>query len=392
MLNNKPQLILVYPDFSSTLTDLILELDYLRKKVFQGSTWPCVFFQLKNIFHTLESIGSARIEGNNTTIAEYIEYKMAKDETQETNIVEIVNMEKALQFIEENVLKTKIDRDFISELHRLAVANLPPPPNGEGDSTPGIYRTSNVRIKNSSHRPPPPDDVQWYMDELFDFIDKDDEPKYHLLKIAISHHRFVWIHPFTNGNGRTVRLFTYAAMVKAGFQVNVRRIINPSAVFCSDRIGYYNHLAKADSGKKEDLLAWCHYVLSGLKSEIDKIDKLLDYPTLQKEILFPTIAIAIERKLITPEESLVLKLAIEKQIIMARDVKSIFPGKHSSDISHIIGKLKEKKMLCPLEGEKSRKYFICFENNFLLRGFIKTLGARGFLPLNETNESAVLKR
>ncbi len=67
---------LVEPSFGSTLTDLIIELDYLRRKSLGGSTHPKVFFQLKHIFHTLESIGSARIEGNNTTVAEYIETKL----------------------------------------------------------------------------------------------------------------------------------------------------------------------------------------------------------------------------------------------------------------------------------------------------------------------------
>ncbi len=37
-----------------------------------GSTHPKIFFQLKRIFHTLKSIGSARIEGNNTTITDFI--------------------------------------------------------------------------------------------------------------------------------------------------------------------------------------------------------------------------------------------------------------------------------------------------------------------------------
>lgn len=45
------------------------------------------------------------------------------------------------------------------------------------------------------------------MEELFDFINAEDSPKYDLLKTAIAHHRFVWIHPFGNGNGRTVKTF-----------------------------------------------------------------------------------------------------------------------------------------------------------------------------------------
>ncbi|MDC3132679.1 hypothetical protein OA501_00500 [Flavobacteriaceae bacterium] len=64
---------LIEPDFGSTITDLIIDLDYLRRKERGGSTHPKLFFQSKRIFHTLESIGSARIEGNNATITDFIE-------------------------------------------------------------------------------------------------------------------------------------------------------------------------------------------------------------------------------------------------------------------------------------------------------------------------------
>jgi hypothetical protein len=46
---------LVEPDFSSPLTDLIIELNHLRQRKLMGSTHIQVFFQLKHIFHTLES-------------------------------------------------------------------------------------------------------------------------------------------------------------------------------------------------------------------------------------------------------------------------------------------------------------------------------------------------
>jgi hypothetical protein len=46
------------------------------------------------------------------------------------------------------------------------------------------------------------------MKELVDFI-----------KVALSHHRFGWIHPFRNGNGRVVRLLTYLLLIKYGFNV-----------------------------------------------------------------------------------------------------------------------------------------------------------------------------
>lgn len=65
------ELKLIKPSFDSELTDLIIELEHLRKKTLGGSTHPQVFFQLKHLFHTLESIGFARIEGNNTTFLHF---------------------------------------------------------------------------------------------------------------------------------------------------------------------------------------------------------------------------------------------------------------------------------------------------------------------------------
>lgn len=67
---------LVEPVFDSPLTDLIIELNHLKKKRLGGTTPPRVFFDLKSIFHMMESIGSARIEGNNTSLLEYIETKI----------------------------------------------------------------------------------------------------------------------------------------------------------------------------------------------------------------------------------------------------------------------------------------------------------------------------
>jgi Fic family protein len=373
---------LVEPSFGSSLTDLIIELDYLRKKPLGGSTHPKVFFQLKYIFHTLESIGSARIEGNNTTIAEYIETKLAETENVPSGIKEIQNIEKAMEFIEEHVKNYPINRSFVSEMHKMIVDELEPPPNGEGDYTPGDYRKINLKINKSTHQPPEWLRVEEYMSELLDFVGQNDSPKYDLLKAAIAHHRFVWIHPFGNGNGRTVRLFTYAMLVKTGFVVNVGRIINPTAVFCSNRNDYYNNLSLADVGTDNGILAWSEYVLKGLKEEIEKIDKLSDYEFLRKEILLPTISHSLERKYITDVEAKILKRVIDKQIVQASDIKEFFVGKIDAEVSRQIRKLIDKKMLVP-EKEGARKYVIRFDNNYLLRGIIKSLGEKGFLPIQD---------
>ena len=371
---------LIEPDFGSSLTDLIIELDYLRKKQLGGSTHPKVFFQLKNIFQKLESIGSARIEGNNTTIAEYMETNLSDRKQFSEGIKEIQNIEKSMAFVEENIVDYPISRALISEMHKMIVDELMPPPQGEGDSTPGQFRQVNLEISKSTHKPPEWLKVNEYMEELLDFVNWEDSPKYDLLKTAIAHHRFVWIHPFRNGNGRTVRLFTYAMLVKVGFNVNVGRIINPTAVFCSNRNDYYSYLSAADNGTRAGMLSWIEYVLKGLKEEIEKIDKLSDYEFLRKEILMPSINLSLERKYITDLESKVLKRAVDLQVISAADVKSIFPGKVDSEVSRQIKKLIDQKMLTQ-EKEGGRKYVLRFDNSYLLRSIIQLLGDKGFLPI-----------
>lgn len=371
---------LIKPAFDSKLTDLVIELDYLRKKELRGTTPPLVFFQLKELFHMLESIGSARIEGNRTTLAEMIETRLEGSAPANEGIREILNMEGAMDFIDEHVRGNSIDRAFICKLHKLTVEGLKPPPDGEGDRTPGVYRRENVRISRSDFVPPDFLQVNDYMDELVRFVNREDPPKYDLIKTAIAHHRFVWIHPFVNGNGRTVRLLTYALLVKQEFHVDTGRILNPTAVFCSDRDRYYDCLSAADSGREKDVAAWCEYVLSGLKQEIEKIDRLMEYDFLRKEIVIPAINYAQERKMVTDLEAKILRRTAEKGLMQASDIADFFPGKSSSEISRQIARLKTNKMLQP-ESENSRKYVIRFGNNFLLRGIMKSLDEKGFLPI-----------
>jgi Fic family protein len=369
---------LVEPDFGAPLTDLIMELDYLRRESKSGTTHPQIFSELKYLFHLYESMCSARIEGNHTTLVDYSETKIGKKETMTPQIKELENIENAMDFVDSTVKNHPINRAFVEELHKRISHDLLPPPDGEGDRTPGRYRNSNPHINKSSHRPPDHLKVHDYMDELFAFINQPSSEKYDLLKVAIAHHRFVWIHPFTNGNGRTGRLLTYAMLLKLGFCVG--RIVNPAAIFCSDREAYYKYLSGADCGSREAILAWCLYVLKGLKEEVEKINKLMNYDYLKKEILLPAIAHALESQNITEVESQILQKAIEKQVIKSADLKDIFAGKKNSEISRQIRRLLGKKMLVR-EHKRQRSYLIQFGKSCLLRSVLGMLDMKGFLPV-----------
>jgi Fic family protein len=51
----------------------------------------------------LESLGSARIEGNHTTLADYIESKIESPATPSDQIQEVTNIEGAMDYVEEAI-------------------------------------------------------------------------------------------------------------------------------------------------------------------------------------------------------------------------------------------------------------------------------------------------
>lgn len=373
---------IVKPSFDSTLTNTIIELERLRApRRIKSRVHPVVFSQLKSIFHILESLGSVRIEGNNTTLSDVVEktidgsIKNSKDEQSK----EFLNNQKALDFIENNISEgVAVDRIVVSELHKKVVEGLNP--LQEGDNTPGQYRTTEVLIKNASHKPPMAATIPGYMEEFFNFINDQRDQKYKLLSTAIAHHRFAWIHPFRNGNGRTVRLLTYAMLMSQGFAVN--HILNPTAVFCNDRDVYYKMLTDADKGTDESLLGWCEYVLHNLLEEIKKIDKLLDYDYLIPNILIPALHYGLERKNINQEEYQILKLAVEKGEIKAKDINVILKKEYHTQVSARIRKLKLDGLLIDAPN-KQRSYVISFRNNHLLRGVIDALKKGNFITPSE---------
>ena len=313
---------LAHPAFGSPLVETVMELNHIKRQELGGTTAPWIFFQLKEIFHMMESIGSTRIEGNHTTISEYVEQKIEKKERSTDRFSEIANVEQAMNYIEREISEgAEITHMFIRELHHLAVDGL----EREGDPTPGAYRAKNVKIASADHTPPDHSTVVGYMDELLDFINSIDSSQFDLLKTAIAHHRFLWIHPFNNGNGRAVRLLTYAMMIKYGFNVKEGKLLNPTAVFCNDRNLYYDRLSQADRGDDKSVLAWCEYVLRGILEEITKVNKLLDFSYLYSAILVPTVEHGIERGFLNDTERQILMVGIKKQSFQSTDVSEALP-------------------------------------------------------------------
>jgi len=372
------------PEFDSPLVDHIVVLEQWKGRTLAGTTHPAIFFEIKAVFHLMESLGSARIEGNRTTIDDLINASMQGNSDSSEPLREISNIEDAMSWVESEFAtdtNRRIDDFFIKELHRLTVKNLrPPDEGGQGDAKPGLFRAGGVSIRGSLHTPPAAPELAAYMEEFVHVINEPIAPRNELMRIALAHHRFAAIHPFRNGNGRVVRLLTYAMLIRSGLHVADGRILNPTAVFCHDRWAYINALSAADAGTPAALLAWCTFVLLGFNREFTNISSLLDVATLGPRILSPSITLAHSRGLISLSEHRDINSLAHSQVFSSLEVRALYPQRSSAGISQVIARYKKRGLIVPTPHANSRTYAIHYSGPVLLRPLIEILRGQGYIP------------
>lgn len=109
--------------------------------------------------------------------------------------------------------KQPLTQTAIRDLNRLALAKTHPEWGGE-------YRTLEVHPAKTDFNPYfEPFDIRPEMDELIEWS-KTAQKKLHPVQYAADlHYKFVTIHPFRDGNGRTARLLMSLALAESGYPV-----------------------------------------------------------------------------------------------------------------------------------------------------------------------------
>lgn len=114
-----------------------------------------------------------------------------------------------------------------------------------------------------------------------------------VIAIMCAHHRLAWLHPFSDGNGRVMRLFTDAALKAIGLESN--------GVWCLSRglarepVLYKSALARADLTRQGEfdgrgvlsentLIEFCEFMLNTAIDQVEYMSELLDLNTMQQRI------------------------------------------------------------------------------------------------------------
>jgi len=198
--------------------------------------------KIKEALSTEWTYNSNGIEGNSLTLREThvvlsegftIRGKSLREH------FEVHNHDKAIALLYKMIAEKEVfTSSRILDLHALVLRSIE-------DDFAGRLRNGGVRIAGANFIPPNARKVADLLDELVSAVVTNPTGLDLLALVTIFHHRFVWIHPFFDGNGRTVRLAMNLILMQHGYP--------PAIILKNDRAKYYSALNAANKGNYKKL-------------------------------------------------------------------------------------------------------------------------------------------
>lgn len=198
-----------------------------------------------------------------------------------------------------NLPSPAASRAFIEWTHREFCARLPesllvvenPDTRERIAVVPGQLRARTVAV--GRHVAPAAKDLPAFMrrfEEAYDAVLLT-KPR-QVIAVAAAHHRFLWIHPFLDGNGRVARLMSHAMLLEIGIGSALWSV---SRGLARNSIDYKRLLIAADEPRRNDLdgrgalshgalIEFCRFFLEICLDQIRYMRELLDPAELQRRM------------------------------------------------------------------------------------------------------------
>ncbi len=170
--------------------------------------------KLQESFRVSMTYNSNAIEGNSLSLSEtklVLEDGITIGGKTLKEHLEATNHAKAMEFINALVKKPRINEKDVLDLHALILDRIDP-------QNAGFYRKGAVRITGTDYTPPNAAKVPALMQKVHHLLNQKSGNADGVIETAAEiHQRFVDIHPFIDGNGRTARLLMNLYFMRADF-------------------------------------------------------------------------------------------------------------------------------------------------------------------------------
>lgn len=166
--------------------------------------------QLQNYYRIGVTWSSNFIEGNTLTLNEtkvLLEDGITIGGKPLKDTLEAVGHAAAYNYMFTLLDSGNITAQDVQELHRLFY-------QGIDEENAGKWRSISIVVSGSDYVFPAPGEIQKEIDTLFSWIATHREKLHPVEFAALLHLKFVTIHPYINGNGRTARLLTNLALLQ----------------------------------------------------------------------------------------------------------------------------------------------------------------------------------
>jgi len=167
--------------------------------------------KLQETFRVDMTYNSNAIEGNSLSLSEtklVLEEGITVGGKSLKEHLEATNHSKAIDFVQSLVSKPAINEIDVLNVHAMILDRIDP-------QNAGYYRRAAVRISGTDYSPPNAAKVPKLMEEVYRLLNvRGGEP---IETAALLHQRFVDIHPFIDGNGRTARLLLNLFLMRNGY-------------------------------------------------------------------------------------------------------------------------------------------------------------------------------
>lgn len=238
--------------------------------------------------HEISAHASTSIEGNPLPLTDVKEILKHHPKHIRDSEREVLNYNKAL--IRLDHLTKKKASDFglplVLEIHKTVMEKLISPSRcGKMRQEPVFV--NDPKLRKTVYWPPDHQDVKALMKDLFDFIHTNKGKIDPLILAGIFHKQFVVIHPFMDGNGRTVRLATKVLLAAIGLNTfnlfSFENYYNQNVSRYFEQVGvkgnYYDICTHIDCTR------WLEYFTDGIIDELLRVSKALAEKSITPEMI-----------------------------------------------------------------------------------------------------------
>lgn len=237
--------------------------------------------EIQDFYRISTTWSSNAIEGNTLTMGEtkvLLEDGITIGGKPLKDTLEACGHAEAYDYMFSLMRNAQVALDDILELHRLFYHKI-----SEKDA--GIYRNTQVRITGSETILPTPKEIPSRMKQLELWMRENEKTLKPLVYAAELYRRFVEIHPFKDGNGRTARLLMNTALIQNGY---LPCVISPAI-----RLDYLQSLeashdtparggdpdrfiafvAEAETETEKDFIRSMHLEMPDFKHELENMER-----------------------------------------------------------------------------------------------------------------------